>query len=149
MTKLTVNNIAGQLNIDLYPLRNLSLLDKPCVELSSTRPLQVTKLLIGKTPEQALSVIPLLFSVCGVAQSRAALMAIDINLSTDREPALETARDMLVLVENAKEHLFRTFIDWPKLFKLENKTKDLVYLSQIINEFKLSIYQIKYGILQF
>jgi Ni,Fe-hydrogenase I large subunit len=132
-----MKNIEGQLNIDLYPQRQ----NGARVELSSSRPLHASKIFIGKTPEQALSIIPLLFSICGIAQSRAALASIEQNIKHDIDPALETARDMLVLVENAKEHLFRLFIDWPRLFKLETDNNNLAYLSQIINEFKSALFQ--------
>jgi len=118
---ISMNNIEGQLNIDLYPQHS----NGTRVELSSSRPLNATKLFIGKTPEQVLSIIPLLFSICGVAQSRAALRAIEQNLNIDSNPKIETARDMLVLVENAKEHLFRLFIDWPQLFNLKTDNNNL------------------------
>ena len=48
---------------------------------------------------------------------------------------------MLVLVENAKEHLFRLFIDWPKLFDLKTSNNELPYLSQIMGEFKAALFQ--------
>ena len=132
-----MKNIEGQLNIDLYPQRQSG----ARVELSSSRPLHAAKIFIGKTPEQALSTIPLLFSICGIAQSRAALASIEQNIKTDKDPALETARDMLVLVENAKEHLFRLFIDWPRLFKLKTDNSNLAYLGQIISSFKSALFQ--------
>lgn len=132
-----MNNIEGQLNIDLYPQRKNS----ARVKLSSTRPLHATKIFIGKTPQQVLSVIPLLFSICSVAQSRAALTAIEQNLEIDSTQELETAREMLVLVENAKEHLFRLFIDWPKLFNLKNSNNELPYLSQMLGEFQAALFQ--------
>jgi Ni,Fe-hydrogenase I large subunit len=132
-----MKNIEGQLDIDLYPQRK----NGARVELSSSRPLQAANIFIGKTPEQALSIIPLLFSVCGIAQSRAALCAIEQNLKVDSVPELETARDMLVLVENTKEHLFRLFIDWPQLFNLKTSNSKLPYLSQIIGEFKSVLFQ--------
>jgi len=131
-----MENIEGQLDIDLYPHRNKG----ARVELSSSRPLHATKLFIGKTPEQVLDIIPLLFSICGIAQSRAALTVIEQNLKIDSEPEMETARDMLVLVENAKEHLFRLFIDWPQLFNLKTDNNNLPYISQMLGEFKAALF---------
>jgi len=132
-----MKNIEGQLNIDLYPQRQ----NGARVELSSSRPLHAAKIFIGKTPEQALTIIPLLFSICGIAQSRAALAAIEQNIKREADLALETARDMLVLAENAKEHLLRLFIDWPRLFKLKTDNNNLSYLSQLVNEFKSALFQ--------
>ncbi|RKZ70240.1 MAG: hypothetical protein DRQ44_01250 [Gammaproteobacteria bacterium] len=131
-----MENIEGQLDIDLYPHRNKG----ARVELSSSRPLHATKLFIGKTPEQVLDIIPLLFSICGIAQSRAALTVIEQNLKIDSEPEMETARDMLVLVENAKEHLFRLFIDWPQLFNLKTDNNNLPYISQMLGGFKAALF---------
>ncbi len=135
--KSTEANIAGQLNIDLYPQSKNS----ARVKVTSTRQLQATKILIGKTPEQALSIIPLLFNVCGVAQAHAALNAIEQNLNHETQPSLNIARNMLVQVENAKEHLFQLSVIWPKLFKLEIEGNNLTYLSQIISEFKSALFQ--------
>jgi len=131
-----MNNIEGQLDIDFYPQRKKS----ERVELSSSRPLHATKIFIGKTPEQVLAIIPLLFSVCGVAQSRAALIAIEQNLKVESEAEQETARDMLVLVENAKEHMFRLFIDWPQLFNLKTSNNNMPYISQMLGEFKAALF---------
>lgn len=129
-------NIEGQLDINLYPQRK----NGARVELRSSRPLHATKIFIGKTPEQVLNTIPLLFNICGIAQSRAALSAIEQSLNINSNAELETARDMLVLVENAKEHLFRLFIDWPQLFNQKTNNNDIPYLSQIIGQFKSALF---------
>lgn len=131
-----MHNIEGKLNIDIYPQRS----NGARIELNSSRPLQVTKLFIGKTPEQTLDMLPLLFSICGVAQSHAALSAIEQNLGCSRNKKLDTARNILVLVENTKEHLCRTFLDWPKLFDVDNNVKNMAYLSQMINKFKATLF---------
>lgn len=131
-----MNAIEGTININIFPQHKKG----ERVEITSSRPLKAAKVLIGKTPEQVLSIIPLLFSVCGIAQSRAALIAIEQKLGMVSAPPLETARDMLVLVENAKEHLFRLFIDWPKLFALEQNNNNLPYISQLSGEFISSLF---------
>jgi len=128
--------IEGKISIDLYPLSS----SEDSVEISSSRPLQASKILIGKTPEQALSIIPLLFNICGVAQSRAALSSIQQSMLLDTNPAMEMSRDMLVLVENAKEHMLRIFLDWPKLFNQDANNPDLSYLSQLVDNFKSAIF---------
>ena len=131
-----MNTIEGKISIDLYPHSNT--IDS--VDISSSRPLQASKILIGKTPEHALTIIPMLFNICGVAQSRAALSAIQQNMLLDINPAMEISRDMLVLVENAKEHLLRIFLDWPKLFDQEANNPGLSYLCQMIENFKSTLF---------
>ena len=129
--------IEGQISIKLYPKKMLH----ERVEITSSRPVHAAKILIGKTPEQALALIPLLFNICGVAQSRVALSAIQQALQLEQPAALETARDMLVLSENAKEHLLRVFLDWPTLFGLQNKNHQLPYLSQLVATFKTALFE--------
>lgn len=64
-----MNAIEGQLNIDLYPNK----IAQARVEISSSRPLQASRVMIGKTPEEVLKVLPLMYNVCGVAQARTSL----------------------------------------------------------------------------
>jgi len=131
-----MNAIEGKISIDLYPFSN----NEDHVKISSSRPLQASKILIGKTPEQALSIIPLLFNICGIAQSHAALSSIQQYMLLETNPAVEMCRDMLVLVENAKEHMLRIFIDWPKLFNQDANNSQLAYLSQLIDKFKSAMF---------
>ena len=128
--------IEGKISIDIYPHSS----SENSVEISSSRPLQASKILIGKTPEQALTIIPLLFNICGIAQSRAALSAIQQCMLLNINPAMEISRDILVLIENSKEHLLRIFLDWPKLFNQDANNLDLSYLSQLVDNFKFAIF---------
>ena len=133
----TEPSIEGQLSIDIFRQSSC----RSTVSIRSSRPLQASKLLLGKTPHQALSIIPLLYSVCGIAQTRAAIACLEQSLDTTSTSAIDTARDMLVLVENAKEHLFRLFIDWPRLFDLRPDAATLPYISQMIGEFKAALFR--------
>jgi uptake hydrogenase large subunit len=131
-----MNAIEGQLNIDLYPHK----IAQARVEISSSRPLQACRVMIGKTPEEALKVLPLMYNVCGVAQARTSLKAIQSNLAIPEKRNAEAAREMLVLVENAREHLFRILVDWPTLFKLEQDQSQLPQLGRLIKEFKVALF---------
>ncbi len=132
-----MNNIEGQIFIKLQAFKN----HLPFVEINSSRPVHASKVLIGKTPEQALEIIPVLFNICGVAQSRAALVSIEQQLKKATSRRMELARELLVLSEIAKEHLLRIFLDWPKLFKLEMDLHELPYLSRIVSDFKLALFE--------
>ena len=80
------------------------------VEIESTRPLHTSRLFIGKTPEQTLKILPLLFNVCGVAQSFAAFQALGIA-----ENSAETiARNLLLNVEIVREHCWWLLIHTDK-----------------------------------
>lgn len=131
-----MNAIEGQLNIDLYP--NKSALAR--VEITSSRPLQASRVMIGKSPEEVLNILPLMYNVCGVAQARTSLKAIQSKLSLPTARNAEAARNMLVLVENAREHLFRILIDWPTLFKLQQDQSQLPLLGRLIKQFKMALF---------
>jgi Ni,Fe-hydrogenase I large subunit len=132
-----LNNIEGKINIDLYPERE----GEDSVIISSSRPVEACHILVGKTPDQALSIIPLIFSLCGVAQSRVGLSAIQSHLEIETTPDLERARDFLVVVENAREHLLRIAMDWPTLFGFKAATSRLSYVAQLLAEFKLRLFE--------
>jgi len=134
MTQLSA--IEGKISIGLYPDKK----GQEAVTLTSSRPVQASSILIGKTPSQALLIVPLVFSLCGVAQSRAALSAIQSHLRIEPDPDLQRAHSLLVLVENAREHLLRIALDWPELFNLERGKPQLSYVAQLLAEFKVKLF---------
>ncbi|MFO0584663.1 MAG: hypothetical protein U0229_20520 [Anaeromyxobacter sp.] len=73
-------------------------------------------LLAGRTPAEALALVPRVFALCGHAQraaGRAALAAAGAELPADPR---EGER---VLLEAAREHLWRLLQDWPRALGLE------------------------------
>ncbi|NIA02632.1 MAG: hypothetical protein GWO88_00220 [Planctomycetia bacterium] len=131
-----MTGLEGQISITVR-LEKMSAID---VEVTSSRPLHAAKIFIGKTPEQVMDIIPLLFNICGVAQSRAALSSIQNQLDIKADPELEKARDIMVLAENAKEHLLRIFLDWPELFEQDLELENLAYVGQLLMQFKQSLF---------
>ncbi len=113
--------IEGRIEIDLYSAENKD----NRVEIKSSRPLQAVKIMIGKKPEDALQVIPLLYNICGLAQARTALLALQQCRFIEINPAMESAREILLLVETAREHLFRILVDWPGLFAVDIPVSDI------------------------
>jgi len=102
-------NIEGRLRIDLYPLAGQ--LNR--VSIQSSRPLQAAQIFKGKTPQEVLMQLPLLFSVCGSAQATAAVQAFQRALMLAGTASVEAARALLIQMETAREHLWRILIDWP------------------------------------
>ncbi len=110
---------AGSIRIDLYHRSG----NATGVQIASTRPDAVAQVLIGKTPEQVLDTVPLLFTLCGNAQACAALLACRAALDMTSESDLDSARDMLVQLETLREHAWRILLDWPIFVGLlQNKT---------------------------
>ena len=89
---------------------------EPSIHIQSSRPLQVSRLMLGKTCTEVSEIIPLLYNVCATAQSRASLLAMQTATDQPLVSSMENARDFLVLMENAREYLIRIFRDWPTLF---------------------------------
>jgi len=93
------------------------------VEVKSTRP-QAYRLLIGRLPENALQLIPLLYSVCSKAQQAASIAAtsaaqgniLPLDMDIDRE----------VTCEAMQEHLWRLLLDWPAQLGLPKQQQQFV-----------------------
>ncbi len=101
-----MTEIEGSLQIHLRP-------SEGGVEIRSSRPTNLSRLLCGRPVAEVLSRIPGLFSVCGTAQSCAGVRACEQALGRAAEPATESLRDALVRMETAREHLWRILLDWP------------------------------------
>lgn len=74
------------------------------VQIRSNRTVSVSSLLIGRKPEEALALLPVVFSLCAHAHVAAARAAMG-------KPAI-TGAPLLVLAENAREHLLRIMLSW-------------------------------------
>jgi hypothetical protein len=85
------------------------------VALTNTRP-QAAKVLVGRDVAEALKLVPALFSVCGRAQSTAAIAACVAAGATDQARAEDWMEERVVAAETAQEHLWRLMLDWPALF---------------------------------
>ncbi len=79
----------------------------------SSRPRQPGRVLIGRSPAEAVALVPLLFSLCGRAQAVAAAMACERAVGASERPAIASARALLVAAETVQEHAWRILLDWP------------------------------------
>ncbi|MEA3277430.1 MAG: nickel-dependent hydrogenase large subunit [Pseudomonadota bacterium] len=83
------------------------------VDLSSTRrPDLYRRMFIGRSLDDLLGIVPLIFSVCATAQAAAAVRACERAAGVEAASVQERARDLLVLAENAREHLLRILLGW-------------------------------------
>lgn len=105
----------------------------------SARP-EAARVLVGKTPEQALATVPLLFSLCGNAQSHAALLACRAALGLTAEPEADAARELLVSMETLREHSWRILLDWPKLLGRQADKTTISALLKIAAQFRLCLF---------
>lgn len=82
------------------------------VRLTSTRPQQVTRLLHNRSVDEALSLVPMLYSLCSVAQKVAALQAVESARGIEVSPGVLHARQLLVQAETARELGLRLASCW-------------------------------------
>ncbi len=102
--------VEGRLKIDIY--RDGTKIDR--VGVSSGRPVRISELFIGKSTTGALEGIPLIFSICAMAQLSAGVSALEMAEGVEESEDTHNARQMIVMVESIKEHLLRIAIDWPQ-----------------------------------
>ena len=80
--------------------------------IRSCRPLQASRLMVGKLVQDAVDTVPLLFSLCGRAQGVAAVMAIEAAIGAKVPDPVRLVRRRLVLGEMLQEHLWGILFDW-------------------------------------
>ncbi|HSD60801.1 MAG TPA: nickel-dependent hydrogenase large subunit [Burkholderiales bacterium] len=84
------------------------------LEIASTRAVAASRVLEGKTPREAVALVPMLFSLCGRAQGVAALRAWEAALGAAPDAGATRARNWAVAAEAAQENLWRLMLDWPQ-----------------------------------
>lgn len=82
------------------------------VEVDSTRPQLADRLLAGRVADEAVAMVPQLFSICGRSQQIAAELALAAARGAPAAASPEQARR--VEAEMAQEYLWRALIDWPR-----------------------------------
>jgi hypothetical protein len=101
------------------------------VNIDSSRPLRVARLLEGKPVDAALKLVPLLYTICGESQAAAAVSACEQALGLEVEPTQQRARRILLDLETLREHLWRVFVDWPKVLRLKPRPEWLAPLLSV------------------
>jgi hypothetical protein len=110
------------------------------IELTSSRPVRASSVLEGRTVDEALRLLRLLFSICGTAQGCAGLAACEMALGISPEPEQIRARELLRLAETAYEHLSRVLLDWPALLGAEPDPRALAALRGGRDGFRRALY---------
>lgn len=106
------------------------------VRLHSTRPLAAAKVFVGKTSEQCLATVPLLFNICGNAQAYAAHGAIRQALGLGIHPLADKAQQLLVMLETVREHGWRILLDWPRFLGRPPDSQQLAVFMQLNQRIK-------------
>jgi coenzyme F420-reducing hydrogenase alpha subunit len=110
------------------------------VDIVSTRPLQAARVFETKTPEAVLQLLPLLYSICAMAQAQAAQVACERALGITPPRAVRLARELLVCLETAREHLWRILIDWPALIGEDPQAALAAPLTRLLPEARNALF---------
>lgn len=89
------------------------------VLICSTRPMHAADIFIGYGADKVAELIGSVYSLCGKAQSIAALAALENAMDISVSPAQTAARDALRLAEMLGQAMMRTCLGWPRLLGLE------------------------------
>ncbi|GKY89498.1 hypothetical protein [Sinisalibacter aestuarii] len=89
------------------------------VEILSTRPRDAARIFVGMPVDRMCETIGRVFSLCGTAQSVAALRAAEAAQGLDSEPGVEAARDLARLAEMLTQTAMRLALHWPRVLGLE------------------------------
>jgi hypothetical protein len=84
------------------------------VAVAASRPLAAPRVLSGRTPAEALSLVPALYALCGRAQGAAAQLALEhAGAELPGAPEPEALRNA-VWLETLGELFWRLLLDWPE-----------------------------------
>lgn len=101
-------------------------------EVRSSRPLAASALLQGKRWQDAESMVPLLFSICGRAQAVSAACALEAARGAEPDAAVTRQRELLVAAECVQEYAWRILLDLPALLGRAPQTERFVGLRRSI-----------------
>jgi uptake hydrogenase large subunit len=82
--------------------------------IRSTRPFAAARVLVDRSPAEAVRTVPLLFSICAHAQGAAAAGAVEAAAGRTACDTTLAAREAAVWLETIQEYLWRILVDWPR-----------------------------------
>jgi len=85
------------------------------VDINNTRPRGVAKVFAGRTPDETLSMLGRVFSLCATAQTIAGLEAMEMACAVSVPEPQRAARSILREAEMLTQTVLRVCMDWPRL----------------------------------
>ncbi|MCP5445875.1 MAG: nickel-dependent hydrogenase large subunit [Chromatiaceae bacterium] len=106
------------------------------VSVHSTRPLNMPRMFCGKKPAEVTVALPLIYSVCGVAQGCAAAEALEQALGMPVSPAVRHRRRLLIAFETLKEHLWQIELKWTRFLDRAPDRRGITQLFSLMQDFR-------------
>lgn len=111
------------------------------VTVRSERPLRLVNVLRGKSADEGLAMLGLMYRICGVAHRYASLTAWCRALELEMSYAVRRAQRLLVHLETMREHLWQVLVVWPELLGVTPpKDRDLTLLSTMMAEAERALF---------
>lgn len=126
--KQTVGGVEGSLGVRVEVKAGVIV----SVALNSTRPVDACSILVGRRLDDAMAMLPRLFSLCGVAQAVAGLSAAEAALGLTVAPAQAAARHFLVAAEALEQTVWRILLDGPRCVGVSPALGDLKRLRRVL-----------------
>lgn len=111
------------------------------VTMASDRTAMAARMLEGKSIPEAVALTPLLFSLCGTAQSQAGIQAFEQALGYIPSAAHKAARQFLIHTESVGEHVMRLLMDWPQLAGLTPALDTIRDVRNLCGSFKNYLFE--------
>ena len=108
------------------------------VDLSSVG--DIAGMLAGTTSEEALFLIPTLFSVCATAQAHAAVTAVEAATGAEASRQTQMARQALTTMETLREHVLRISLDWPEFYGGSSRAVDVRDVMQFVRRLQAALF---------
>jgi hypothetical protein len=126
--KQTVGGVEGSLRIRVEVKAEVIV----SVALNSTRPVDACSILVGRPLDEAMALLPRLFSLCGSAQAVAGLRAMEAALDLVPSPPQTAARQILVAAEALEQTVWRLLIDGPRCVGVSPALETLKRLRRVL-----------------
>jgi hypothetical protein len=109
-------------------------------EISIDRPVHAARVFSGRSPDEVLRLLPLLFGVCGTAQAVAGVHAMRAALGKSPDVSLTAAHGALVRFEVAREHLWRILLDWPRFTRYRPPARALETMKSLLPRARAALF---------
>ncbi len=109
------------------------------VAIESRRILHATRVLQGRSLEEAVQMVPCIFTLCATAQASAAAQAGE--QAAGRTPGAEVVgvRQALVDMESLREHLWRILLDWPGFYGAPPQRESMADVMRLAGAYRAAL----------
>lgn len=104
----------------------------PRASVSIDRAVHAARAFVGRSADEVMAAVSLLFTVCSTAQTVAAWHALTAADGRPVSQELVAAHAVLVRLEIAREHLWRMLIDWPRFTAAPAAPEALTAMRQLV-----------------